>query len=280
MLLLEKDETTTRRRRWPQALTPAPARSSATVASLARRAAAPSTLVGGNLVAAVIVGVNLGPNLTTIGTLATMLWLLLLRRRGLQVSALEYVRSGVIHVIDPRSRLDLGTLRPAIGGAGPLPPHQVEAIEEAIGSNEIMVSHPAAPSVFVPGAARLPVRPTRGRQIHHRRRAGRADRLAAAAQPPERQPGQRGVRPRLRGVDATPAAHSTRHPHRGHAPRRQPDHDRRVQRDVRSRRRLALDARARAHGGRARRLRPVSVRSRRAVPPRHSRRSTGARQAC
>ena len=89
MLLLEKDETTTRRRRWPQALTPAPARSSATVASLARRAAAPSTLVGGNLVAAVIVGVNLGPNLTTIGTLATMLWLLLLRRRGLQVSALE-----------------------------------------------------------------------------------------------------------------------------------------------------------------------------------------------
>ncbi|MBV9170855.1 MAG: arsenic transporter [Chloroflexi bacterium] len=48
----------------------------------------------GNLVAAVIVGVNLGPNLTTIGSLATMLWLLLLRRRGLQVSALEYVRVG------------------------------------------------------------------------------------------------------------------------------------------------------------------------------------------
>ncbi len=48
----------------------------------------------GNLVAAVIVGVNLGPNLTTIGSLATMLWLVTLRRRGLEVSAFEYVRVG------------------------------------------------------------------------------------------------------------------------------------------------------------------------------------------
>ena len=47
-----------------------------------------------NLVAAVIVGLNLGPNLTTIGSLATMLWLLTLRRRGLEVSAFEYVRLG------------------------------------------------------------------------------------------------------------------------------------------------------------------------------------------
>jgi nucleotide-binding universal stress UspA family protein len=36
-----------------------------------------------------------------------------------------------VHVIDARGRLDLGALRHAIGGAGPLPPHQVEAIEEA-----------------------------------------------------------------------------------------------------------------------------------------------------
>jgi arsenical pump membrane protein len=47
-----------------------------------------------NLVAASIVGVNLGPNLTTIGSLATMLWLLLLRRRGLDVSAWAYLRIG------------------------------------------------------------------------------------------------------------------------------------------------------------------------------------------
>ena len=54
----------------------------------------PSGVDRSNLVAAVIVGVNLGPNLTTIGSLATMLWLVLLQRRGLEVSALEYVRVG------------------------------------------------------------------------------------------------------------------------------------------------------------------------------------------
>jgi arsenical pump membrane protein len=47
-----------------------------------------------DLLAATIVGVNLGPNLTTIGSLATMLWLLLLRRRGLDVSAWAYLRIG------------------------------------------------------------------------------------------------------------------------------------------------------------------------------------------
>ncbi|MBV9170854.1 MAG: universal stress protein [Chloroflexi bacterium] len=36
-----------------------------------------------------------------------------------------------VHVVDARGRMDLGALRHAIGGAGPLPPHQVEAIEEA-----------------------------------------------------------------------------------------------------------------------------------------------------
>jgi arsenical pump membrane protein len=49
-----------------------------------------------DLAAAVIVGVNLGPNLTTIGSLATMLWLVLLRRRGVEVSALTYFRVGVV----------------------------------------------------------------------------------------------------------------------------------------------------------------------------------------
>jgi arsenical pump membrane protein len=49
-----------------------------------------------DLVAASIVGVNLGPNLTTVGSLATMLWLVLLRRRGLEVSPIEYLRVGVV----------------------------------------------------------------------------------------------------------------------------------------------------------------------------------------
>ena len=54
----------------------------------------PAAVERSNLIAATMIGVNLGPNLTTIGSLATMLWLVLLRRRGLEVSALEYVRVG------------------------------------------------------------------------------------------------------------------------------------------------------------------------------------------
>lgn len=48
------------------------------------------------LVAGAIVGIDLGPNLTTIGSFATMLWLMLLRRRGLDVSARAYARVGLL----------------------------------------------------------------------------------------------------------------------------------------------------------------------------------------
>ncbi len=48
------------------------------------------------LIAATIFGCDLGPNLTTVGSLATLLWLLLLRRRGMEVSSLEYFKLGVI----------------------------------------------------------------------------------------------------------------------------------------------------------------------------------------
>ncbi|MGE3272128.1 MAG: SLC13 family permease [Chloroflexota bacterium] len=48
------------------------------------------------LVAGAIVGIDLGPNLTTIGSFATMLWLMLLRRRGLDVSAWAYARVGLL----------------------------------------------------------------------------------------------------------------------------------------------------------------------------------------
>jgi arsenical pump membrane protein len=47
------------------------------------------------LVYATILGADLGPNITTIGSLATMLWLLILRRRGLEVSSLEYFMLGI-----------------------------------------------------------------------------------------------------------------------------------------------------------------------------------------
>ncbi len=55
------------------------------------------TSAGGHeaLVYATILGADLGPNLTTVGSLATMLWLLILRRKGLEVSTLEYFKLGL-----------------------------------------------------------------------------------------------------------------------------------------------------------------------------------------
>jgi arsenical pump membrane protein len=47
-------------------------------------------------VAATIFGCDLGPNLTTVGSLATVLWLLILRRRNIDVSGLDYFKVGVI----------------------------------------------------------------------------------------------------------------------------------------------------------------------------------------
>ena len=50
------------------------------------------------LVYAAIMGCDLGPNLTTVGSLATMFWLVILRRRGLEVSSIEYFKLGVLIV--------------------------------------------------------------------------------------------------------------------------------------------------------------------------------------
>jgi len=48
------------------------------------------------LIGATIFGCDLGPNLTTVGSLATVLWLLLLRRRGMDVSSLDYFKLGIV----------------------------------------------------------------------------------------------------------------------------------------------------------------------------------------
>jgi arsenical pump membrane protein len=48
------------------------------------------------LVAATIFGCDLGPNLTTVGSLATILWLLILRRRGVEISGTDYLKIGII----------------------------------------------------------------------------------------------------------------------------------------------------------------------------------------
>jgi arsenical pump membrane protein len=47
------------------------------------------------MVFAIILGADLGPNLTTVGSLATILWLLILRRKGLEISTREYLKLGL-----------------------------------------------------------------------------------------------------------------------------------------------------------------------------------------
>jgi arsenical pump membrane protein len=56
---------------------------------------------------AVLVGVDLGPNLSVTGSLATILWLTALRREGLRVGALEFLRLGLL-VTPPALLLAIG----------------------------------------------------------------------------------------------------------------------------------------------------------------------------
>jgi arsenical pump membrane protein len=53
-------------------------------------------IVQHGFLAATMFGCDLGPNLTTVGSLATVLWLLILRRQGIDVSGLDYFKVGVI----------------------------------------------------------------------------------------------------------------------------------------------------------------------------------------
>jgi arsenical pump membrane protein len=52
--------------------------------------------VRNGFVAAAILGCDLGPNLTTVGSLATVLWLLILRQRNIDVSGLDYFKIGIL----------------------------------------------------------------------------------------------------------------------------------------------------------------------------------------
>src|SRR5262249_29134270 len=45
---------------------------------------------------AMLMGVDLGPNLSVTGSLATILWLIALRRENLQVSACSFLKVGVM----------------------------------------------------------------------------------------------------------------------------------------------------------------------------------------
>ena len=54
------------------------------------------TAIRHGFIAATIFGCDLGPNLTTVGSLATVLWLLMLRQRNVDVSGLDYFKIGLI----------------------------------------------------------------------------------------------------------------------------------------------------------------------------------------
>ena len=64
----------------------------------------PSQVIG-----AVLVGVDLGPNLSVTGSLATILWLVVLRREGQDVGTWKFLRLGIV-VMPPALLLALGGL--------------------------------------------------------------------------------------------------------------------------------------------------------------------------
>jgi arsenical pump membrane protein len=43
-----------------------------------------------------LIGVDLGPNLSVTGSLATILWLIALRREGLSIAAWQFLRLGIV----------------------------------------------------------------------------------------------------------------------------------------------------------------------------------------
>lgn len=49
-----------------------------------------------SVISAVLIGVDLGPNLSITGSLATILWLVALRREDLDVSAWHFLRLGIV----------------------------------------------------------------------------------------------------------------------------------------------------------------------------------------
>ncbi len=52
--------------------------------------------LGGVIQHAILIGVDLGPNLSVTGSLATILWLIVLRREGVEVTGWEFFKTGMI----------------------------------------------------------------------------------------------------------------------------------------------------------------------------------------
>lgn len=72
--------------------------------SAVQSAAVPKTVAG-----AVLIGIDLGPNLSVTGSLATILWLTALRREGIEVGAWQFLKLGSLVMI-PALILTLGAL--------------------------------------------------------------------------------------------------------------------------------------------------------------------------
>jgi arsenical pump membrane protein len=60
---------------------------------------------------AILIGVDLGPNLSVTGSLATILWLTALRRERVQVRGVDFLKLGLL-VMPPALLLSLGALLP------------------------------------------------------------------------------------------------------------------------------------------------------------------------
>lgn len=66
----------------------------------------PAGLISGNIIqtgnvpetvkSAILIGVDLGPNLSVTGSLATLLWLVALRREGINISAWAFLKLGLV----------------------------------------------------------------------------------------------------------------------------------------------------------------------------------------
>jgi arsenical pump membrane protein len=65
--------------------------------------------VPAHVTGAILIGVDLGPNLSVTGSLATILWLIALRREGEGVSALRFLRLGLV-IMPPALLLSLAAL--------------------------------------------------------------------------------------------------------------------------------------------------------------------------
>jgi arsenical pump membrane protein len=62
--------------------------------------------VPAHITGAILIGVDLGPNLSVTGSLATILWLIVLRREGEHVSAMRFLKLGIV-VMPPALLLSL-----------------------------------------------------------------------------------------------------------------------------------------------------------------------------